>query len=292
MKKEMISCPAQGDCNPTDCRKPEKRQSCPDWIRYQRLICPEENPPLKSIPAKTNVVKRTRGKDLTMIEQLLTDLRGIKDAYPPINTLSLISWKVLLLANNGNSEINSCAYIRVLNPDGSLPHGANIFEAVATHKSAKWIKEEHLLNKHVLDGIVIINTAMNDLAADLLTNTKIKQWLVDRMGPRCRRLLPDWEKYQKKDNTHNKPDFEKSRAIFDKFIGRMPLKELGYNKKNYHDLRYRIVPHGKIVLLEWLHNLLFCKIDVCSFFYRNENIPDPQKLVSGLLQVVQALPPS
>ncbi len=278
MKKEKISCPALGDCNPADCIQPEKAASCPEWNRYKKTR-PEEAFPFQSAPSKTKGLKRTRGKDLILIEEIIADLSEMKDILP------LISWKAFLLHYKGTQEKNSCAYLRVLNKDGLLSPGTNLFEAVAAHKGAKWTKEERMLNKRVLEGAAYMNKAINDLAGDLLTEEKRKQWLVDRMGPRCKRLLPDWANYQKKDKARNKPDFEKALTLFDEFVGGTPASKLGYPKKKYPDFRYRIIPQGKIVLLEWLYNLLYDKIDIAEFY---QNIPNSQKVFSGLWLLSQA----
>ena len=279
-EKEKISCPALGDCNPADCIQPEKAASCPEWNRYKKTG-PEEAFPFQSAPSETKGLKRMRGKDLSLIEEIIADLSGMKDILP------LISWKALLLHYRGTQEKNSCAYLRALNKDGLLPPEINLFEAVAAHNGAKWTKEERMLNKRVLNGMVRINKAINNLAAVLLTTPQIRKWLVDRMGPGCKRLLPDWDKYRKNDKAHNKPDFDKALSVFDRFIGGMSSKELGFNKSNYHDFRYRIVPQGEIVLLEWLHNLLYGKIDEAEFFL--QIAPDSQKFVGGLMLLSQAL---
>ena len=280
MKKEKISCPAIGDCNPSDCSQPEKAASCPEWNRYKKTR-QGENLSLKSTSSKSKGVKKTRGKDFILIERLLADLSGMKDIFP------LVPWKALLLHYKGPQEENSCAYIRVLNKDGVLPPGANIFEAVAVHSGAKLAKDERMLNKRVLEGIAYMNKAMNALAGIVLTDKKRKQWLVDRMGPGCKRLLPDWNKYQKKDKGHAKPDFQKAVSIFDKFIGGTSALKLGYRKSTYHHFKDKISPQAGIVLLEWLHNVLYGKIDETEFL--RQTTPDPQKFVSGLMQIAQSL---
>ena len=260
MKKEKKSCPAIGDCNPADCSQPEKAASCPEWNRYKKTKQGEKLS-LKSTSSKSKGVKKTRGQDLIMIEKLCADLSDMKDIFP------FVPWKALLLQYKGPQEENSCAYIRVLNKDGIPFPGINMFVAVADYEGAKWTKKERVLNKRVLEGMEYMNKAINDLARVLLTTVQRKQWLVERTAPIfCKRLLPDWERYKKKDKDHKKRDFEKAVTVFDKFISGTSALKLGYSKSNYHDFRYRIFPQAGIVLLAWLNNVLYDKIAEAELF--------------------------
>ena len=133
----------------------------------------------------------------------------------------------------------------------------------------------------------LINALKSDLnySIKLLLSDKqvpqIKKWFVDLFGETSERYLPDWKSCKGHPPRPDLPDFEKSYRVFVAFAKGKTCKEVGYakrypkrgynariehevknqNHKSYKDLKYRVIPQGKIYFLWLIHLSLYSVAD-------------------------------